>query len=141
MEHIPEHELALYAFDPTAVPRRAKIEEHLAECGSCRTTADFMRVTEEDLADDDVWERTVGSATMDSLAKMAQQIAAEDAEADELLKDLLPSPVATAWMKLQNKKRYRTGGVVRRLSAHAFSIFEREPLDALTFADAAISVA
>jgi tetratricopeptide (TPR) repeat protein len=141
VDHISEHDLVLFAFDPAAAPRRSEIETHIAACASCRTTVDFMRVTDADLGDEDVWEQTEGSATMDSLLAMAAQIAAEDAEADELLKSLLQAPAVTAWTKIQNIKRYRTGGVVRRLNAHAFSIFESEPLDALTFADAAISVA
>jgi tetratricopeptide (TPR) repeat protein len=141
MDHIPEHDLAIFAFDPAASPHRSEIETHIAACAACRTTVDFMRVTDADLGDEEVWEWTAGSATMNSLLAMAAQIATEDAEADELLKDLLHAPAVTAWTKIQNIKRYRTGGVARRLSAHAFSIFEREPLDALTFADAAISVA
>lgn len=141
MEHISEHDLVLFAFDPAGAPRRGEIETHIAACASCRTTVDFMRVTDADLTDKDVWEQTEGSATMDSLLGMAAQIAAEDAEADALLEKLLAAPAVTAWTKIQNIKRYRTGGVVRRLNAHAFSIFESEPLDALTFADAAISVA
>jgi tetratricopeptide (TPR) repeat protein len=141
MDHIPEHDIVVFAFDPAACPRRSEIERHVAACAECSTTVDFMRVTDADLGDEDVWERTEGSATMDSLFAMAAQIAAEDAEADELLKDLLHAPAATAWTKIQNKRRLRTGGVVRRLSAHAHSVCEGEPLEALTFADAAISVA
>jgi tetratricopeptide (TPR) repeat protein len=141
VDHIPEHDLAIFAFDPAATPQRSEIETHIAACATCRTTVDFMRVTDADLADEEVWELTAGSATMDSLLTMAAQIAAEDAEADELLKDLLRAPAVTAWTKIQNMKRYRTGGVVRRLSAHAHSVCEGEPLEALTFADAAIAVA
>lgn len=141
MDHIPEHDLVLFAFDPAASSRRSEIETHIAACAMCRTTVDFMRVTDADLGDEDVWEQTEGSATMDSLLAMAEQIAAEDAEADELLKNLLHAPAVTAWTKIENMKRYRTGGVVRRLNSHAQSVCEVEPLEALTFADAAISVA
>jgi tetratricopeptide (TPR) repeat protein len=141
VDHVPEHDLAVFAFDPAACPRRSEVETHVAGCATCRTTVDFMRVTDADLGDEDVWEQTEGSATMDSLLTLAAKIAAEDAEADELLKNLLRAPGATAWTKIQNIKRFRTGGVVRRLSAHAHSVCEAEPLEALTFADAAISVA
>ena len=141
MDHIADTELILFSLDPAACDRRLEIETHLAECAQCCATADFMRATDEDLGDPDVWERTEGSATLRSLQAIAERIAAEDAVADELLRNLLAAPAATAWTKLHARKKYLTGGVVRRLSAEAHRVCEAEPLDALTFADAAISVA
>jgi len=143
VDHIPETELSMFAFDPDAVPeeRRTAILRHTASCASCRRTLDFFMMAEEDLADPDVWERVAGSATHDALIAWGERIAAEDSEAEALLAPLLSSPATTAWMNLAQRKRFRTGGVVRRLSAHAHNVFEDEPLDALTFADAAISIA
>jgi tetratricopeptide (TPR) repeat protein len=141
MQHIAEHDLALYAFDPSGSARRAEIERHLGECATCRTTADFLRTTEEDLAEAEVWERTIGSATMQSLSAMAEQIAAEDAEAKELLREVLDAPAALAWKKLHTNRKYRTGGVVRKLSARSLEVLTEEPLAALTFADEAIAIA
>src|SRR6185436_3620978 len=82
MEHIPESELAVYAFDPAAVPeeRRNAVIKHLAACAACRATHDFFAVAEDDLGDADVWERTMGSATYESLMAYAARIAAEDEE-------------------------------------------------------------
>ncbi|HYM59320.1 MAG TPA: hypothetical protein VEZ11_00355 [Thermoanaerobaculia bacterium] len=71
----------------------------------------------------------------------AARIASEDREAGELLRPLFDAPAKAAWTSLHTQKRFLTGGVVRRLSEHAHSVCENEPLDALTFADAAISVA
>lgn len=142
--HIPEHELAVFAFDPDAVTARRSIEmqQHAAVCEECRARLDFFSVTEEDLADPDVWERSAGSATLEALRAYGEQIAEEDEEAEELLAPFFASPVLAAMANLRTLgKRYLTGGVVRRLNAHANSICESEPLDALTFAEAAISVA
>jgi tetratricopeptide (TPR) repeat protein len=143
VDHIPEGELAIHAFHPNTVAaeRRAQIEAHVAVCDSCRTTADFFAVAEGDLKDSDVWEASAGSATRDALFAYAARVAGEDAEADDLLKPLFAHPAKAAWTNLAAQKRFLTGGVVRRLTAHAHSICEDIPLDALTFADAAISVA
>jgi len=143
MDHIPEGDLALFAFDPAALPeqRRRAIEEHTASCADCRSRRDFFAVTEEDLTDVDVWEASISSATRESLMTYAARIAEEDREADELLEPYFAAPAKAAWTSLHKQKRFLTGGVVRRLSTHAHGICESEPLDALTFADAAISIA
>jgi len=143
MDHIPESELAIFAFNPDAMPepRRSIITRHTAECATCRTTLDFFAVAEDDLSDVDVWEPVIGSATHEALMSYAARIADEDSEAEELLKPLFDAPAKAAWTNLHTQKRFLSGGVARRLSAHAHSICLNEPLDALTFADAAISVA
>jgi tetratricopeptide (TPR) repeat protein len=142
-EHIPESELAIFAFDPEAVQqeRRAAILRHLALCGSCRSTHDFFAVTEDDLTDIDVWEPVMGSATRDALMAYGARIGEEDREADELLKPLFDSPAKAAYTNLQLQSRFLSGGVVRRLTTRAHEVCESEPLDALTFAEAAIAVA
>jgi len=143
MDHIPESELAIFAFDPDAMPepRRSMITRHTAECATCRTTLDFFAVAEDDLSDVDVWEPVIGSATREALMSYAARIADEDSEAEELLKPLFDAPAKAAWTNLHTQKRFLSGGVARRLTAHAHSVSNNEPLDALTFADAAISVA
>lgn len=142
-DHIAESELAVYAFNPAAVApeRGAAIAEHIAECAACRSTHDFFAVADEDLSDADVWERSVGSATRESLMAYAARIAEEDAEAEELLRPLFDAPARVAWRKLQQQKRFLTGGIVRQLNARALALRENEPLDALTFAEAAITIA
>lgn len=143
MDHISEDELAVFAFDPAAVSadRGVEIQHHTATCTVCRMTFDFFAVTDDDLADGDVWEPVVGSATLDSLREYGTRIANEDREAKELLKSLLHAPAKVAWTNLATQRDFLTGGVVRRLNAHAHDRCASEPLDALTFADAAISVA
>jgi len=145
-DHIPDTELARFATDPDSIPadRRLAIEREAAGCASCRTSLDFFCViTVEELADLDASDPAVEWSVDDPMRAYAERIAAEDREADELLaaEKLLVSPTKTAWKDLQRKRRFHTGGVVRRLNAHANTIFESNPLDALTFADAAISVA
>jgi len=145
-KHVPDAELARYAADPESVPldRRHAIEEETAHCAICRTSLDFFSVVSaEELSDVETSDPAPEWRSDDPLRAYAERIAAEDREADELLEEekLLTSPTKTAWKNLRRDKRLLSGGIVRRLTAHANSICEQEPLDALTFADAAISVA
>lgn len=139
MDHIPDNDLARFAFQPDTLSseRRSEIRSHTTACEYCRTIADFFALADDDL----VWERTVGSATRDTLSAYAAQFAKEDKEAEALLQPLFENPAKAAWTNIATKKKFLTGGVVRRLTTHAHEIFENQPLDALTFADAAVSVA
>jgi tetratricopeptide (TPR) repeat protein len=147
MSHIPEGELALYAALPQAIAegRRAAIEAHLGACAECQETHDFFTIREDDLGDDlgeaDTWEPGIGSATQDALMEYGARVAEEDRDAEILLEPFLKNPITTAWTSLVAKRRYRTGGVVRKLNAAAHNICENKPRIALTFADAAVSVA
>jgi len=143
VSHIPENEIALYAFDPAEVgsARSAEIRRHTADCPNCLSTLDFYSIAEEDLADADVWEPIAGSGTLESLRVHAERVAAEDAEAEELLAPLLAATMAAAWTNIQLQPEFLTGGVVRRLTAQAHEVCEGEPLQALALAEAAVSVA
>ena len=144
--HIPDAELARFAIDPESIPadRREAIEQAAAQCADCRGSLDFFSViTAEDLADLEMWEPQVDWASDDPLRVYAERIEAEDREADALLtaERLLDSPAKIVWKNLQRNKRFLSGGIVRRLTAHAHSICEQEPLGATMFADTAISIA
>jgi tetratricopeptide (TPR) repeat protein len=143
MDHIPESELAICAFEPDALSadRCAEIDRHTAACSACRATFDFFAMAEDDLGDADVWEPIVASRTLEALRAYAERIAAEDRDADQLLAPFFRAPATVAWTDIRTRKRFLTGGVVRRLNAHAHTVCDGEPLDALTFAEAAIAVA
>jgi tetratricopeptide (TPR) repeat protein len=135
-EHIPHAELSLFAHDKLAIERdrREEIESHLANCAECGATFDFYSVAEEDLGDLAVWEPIIGS-TAAAMSAYANQCAAEDAEADELLKEYFEKPRKAALANIRNQRRFHTGGVVRRLNAKAHAVVASEPLEALIFAD------
>ena len=95
----------------------------------------------DDLAESDTWELLVGSATHTSLMEYGARVAEEDRDAEVVLQPYLDHPINAAWTTLATKRRYLTGGVVRKLNAAAHSICESKPRVALTFAGAAISVA
>src|SRR4028119_1205506 len=115
----------------------AEIQRHTTDCSDCRATMDFFYAAEEALGDPDVWESVTGSSTLDSLRAHADRIAAEDAEADELLAPFFASPATAPWTNITTLKRFVTGGVARRLSAYAHDNVDSDPLDAFQFAGAA----
>ncbi|HYH10221.1 MAG TPA: hypothetical protein VEK11_24445 [Thermoanaerobaculia bacterium] len=147
MSHIPEGELALYALQPDAIAerRRADIEAHVTACAECQATYDFFTVREDDfeeaLAEADTWEPMTGSATFTTLMDYGARIAQEDRDAEVILKEYIENPIRAAWDALTSRRRFRTGGVVRKLNAAAHAVHKSKPRIALTFADAAISVA
>jgi tetratricopeptide (TPR) repeat protein len=141
-EHIPHADLSLFAHDRQAFARarRAEIESHVANCAECGATLDFHAVAEEDLGDLAVWQPIIGS-TAAAMSAYANQCAAEDAEADELLQEYFAKPRKAALMNIRNQRKFHTGGVVRRLNAKAHEVVASEPLEALIFADLAQAVA
>jgi tetratricopeptide (TPR) repeat protein len=155
MTHVPEGELALYAVRPEAVTerRRAEIEGHLATCAECQEAHDFFAIYDDNSGDEladpfghelreaDTWELVAGSETYDALTEYSARVAREDRDAEIVLEPFLENPITAAWTTLVSKRRFLTGGVVRKLNAAAHSICESKPRVALTFADAAIAVA
>lgn len=141
-EHIPHAELSLFAHDKLAFERdrREEIESHIANCAECGASFDFYFVAEEDLGDLAVWQPIVGS-TAAAMSAYANQCAAEDAEADELLQEYFENPRKAALANIGNQRKFHTGGVVRRLNAKAHEVVGSKPLDALIFADLAQVVA
>lgn len=141
-EHIAQPELSLFAHDKLAFARerREEIERHVANCAECGATLDFHSVAEEDLGDLAVWQPIIAS-TAAAMSAYANQCAAEDAEADELLAEYFAKPRKAAMANIANQRKFHTGGVVRRLNARAHELVASTPLDALIFADLAQTVA
>jgi len=141
-EHIRNEELSLFAQDKLAFERerREEIESHVANCAECGASFDFYSVAEEDLGDPAVWHPILGS-TSAAMSAYANRCAAEDHEADELLKDYFANPRKAAMANISNQRKFHTGGVVRRLNAKAHEVVASQPLDALIFADLAQVVA
>jgi tetratricopeptide (TPR) repeat protein len=143
MEHPTEEQLAEYALDPDGSAGRAGIEEHVADCPRCSSTLTFIRSVDATLTDPDTWAMADSSeaAAREELRQIAGRAAEEDEAAEELLHGMLGEPALVAWKDLGVREEYRTAGVVRRLVGAANEACEREPLEALTFADSAIDIA
>lgn len=143
MTHPTEDELAQYAFDPDAVAEAREIEAHVAACPRCSATLTFIRSVDAGLADGDAWDVTEPdqSPTREAIRDLAARLAAEDEAAEQLIERLIRNPARAALANLSTRRMFLTAGVARRLLRAASEACDREPLEALTFADAAIEVA
>jgi len=145
MPHISETVLARYVLDPRLVDNAAAIESHLAVCIECRRTAEAIASFDETLADVDAWtgmREDTASDAFDELRKFAAASAAEDVEAQGLLKEFDDAPAARfAWADLPSSATYHTAGVVRALSKRSEAMCDRDPRFALAIADAAVAIA
>ena len=145
MNHPTEDDLARYAFDPHSVDNPQDLTIHLAACSDCSALLHLIELVDAGLADTEAWELSEATRNLGSLDQtlhdLVSRVADEDEEAERLLKPLLANPVALARMNLAEKAKFRTGGVVRQLVAAARGSLEREPLEALVYADAAVEVA
>ena len=143
MNHPSEDELALYAFDPDATAEWHDIDSHVAICPRCSATLTFIRSVDAGCADADAWEiaEREKPSTRPSILDLAARLAAEDCEAEELLKDFIHNPARIVLANLATRRKFLTAGVARRLVRAATESCDREPLDALTFADSAIEIA
>jgi tetratricopeptide (TPR) repeat protein len=142
MTHPTEDELAEYAFDPDSIANRQEIEAHIAACPRCSATLTFIRSVDAGFGDREAWEiaERDASPTRETIRDLAARLAVEDEEAEQLLEGLLENPARTALANLGTRRKFLTAGVARRLLRAASEACDREPLQALTFADAAIDV-
>jgi tetratricopeptide (TPR) repeat protein len=142
MTHPTEDELAQYAFDPDAADAR-EIEMHVAACPRCSASLSFIRSVDAGIGDSDAWDiaEDAASPTREAILDLAARLAGEDDAAEHLLKKLLVNPARAALANLAVRRKFLTSGVARRLLRAATEACDREPLEALTFADAAIEVA
>ena len=139
--HIPDDLLVEYADDPASHP---EIAPHLSACFECSTAVSFYRTLNAELCEDEVWSyeeelRTEGGQK--AVREFADRIAAEDAEAGRLLDRILESPYRFARANIVGKRRFRAGGVVRRLCEAVREQCDREPFYAMELAQAAQVIA
>lgn len=142
--HYTPEELALYDGQPLQAEEAGAIERHLAGCGSCRETLDFIRSFDQSLASEETWhfaDELLAGAGLRPLNELAERLKEEDQAAERLLRPHLASPFRFLWSNVHRKRRFRTGGVVRLLAAESVATREVNPLHALNLADAAVAIA
>lgn len=139
--HLPEDVLIEYADEPLSHP---EAEEHLKECGECRSAVAFYRMVNAELRDEETWAAEEEARTeigQQVVREFAERIAAEDAEAHRLLDRIIESPYRFARANIAGRKRFRTGGVVRLLCEGVREECKREPAYAMELAEAAQLIA
>jgi tetratricopeptide (TPR) repeat protein len=142
MAHVSEEQLIRYTLDRALTDDAEGIERHLAECAECRQLLDSITAFDAALRDPDAWAAVPESPGFEELRRLAENVAAEDAEAQQLLAEFGDAPAALfAWADLPSNPAYHTGGIVRALCKRANGMCERDPRYALVLADAAIGIA
>jgi tetratricopeptide (TPR) repeat protein len=140
-EHVSEDLLIEYADEAASHP---EIEAHLEGCSECWNAVVFYRTLNAELREEEVWtgeEELRNRNGQRALREFADRIAAEDAEAHRLLDRILDSPYRFARAHVVAKRRFHTGGVVRRLCEAIREQCEREPQYAMELAQTAQAIA
>lgn len=142
--HYSLDDLDRYAADPASVTDRDALDIHLDVCAECRTALNDARSFIADLSSDEVWQQTeelLTGAAASPLVALKERIDREDTEAGQLLRRPLKSPLRFVWANVAQKRRYRTGGVVRLLCRLSREVREENTLHARNLAEAAAAIA
>jgi tetratricopeptide (TPR) repeat protein len=143
-EHVAEEVLAAYVDDPESVEDRAAVEEHLATCTACRRIADDLRAVMAAIGDEETWwiaGEMINGDGQRAIREFVERLEAEDAEAERMLEPILESQYLFTKANITRRRRFHTGGVVRRLCEHAWEECQREPRFASVLAETAAAIA
>ncbi|HEX6160869.1 MAG TPA: tetratricopeptide repeat protein [Thermoanaerobaculia bacterium] len=142
--HYDESTLHEYLDNPHGHRDRVAIEAHLASCAPCRSILDELRDFEQALASNSMWELADSNRWMyeapEEVRSAAEMLESEDAEATEELRAILSSPASFRKANVPAQPLFRTAGVVRALCTAARELRERQPMFALSVADAAANI-
>ncbi len=142
-DHPSDELLVIFSEDPTALPSRDAIVEHLSDCLECRQQVADYRAIEAALREKETWSIAADREEESAQEEVALEarIAREDADAERILRPFLETPYRFAASNVPQKKRFHTGGVVRLLCRTAYDECDREPLFAIYLAEAATFIA
>jgi len=143
-EHYDEPTLGDYLDDRESFPDRDRLERHLAECGACAELLHELETLESALHSADLWNDA--DALRQSreapahIAAVVAVLARETEEAERLLAPFVASPIALRRANLAAQPEMRTAGVVKRLCNASRELREKQPMHALSLADAAVAL-
>lgn len=142
--HLAAEVLAAHVDDPESVEDRAGVEAHLAACATCRAAADKLRAVPAACGEEETWwiagEMADGHGQR-AMYELVERIEAEDAEAERMLQPIVESQYLFMKANLTRHRRFRTGGVVRRLCERAWEECQCEPRFASVLAETAAAIA
>ena len=143
--HYDEEKLYDYLDDPESYSERQELETHLASCDACSSTLEQLRDFEAALSSTALWDfaeaiRRTRSAPS-AIRSLAENLTAEDEAAETFLRPLLISPAAFRRANIAASVALHTAGMVRKLCSVSRELRERQPMHALSLADAAVTVA
>lgn len=140
MTHFAEEDLIALLDAPVAS------NEHMDACAECHEKFDTFRAVMCGLKDESVWDTTPlreepVPATIVNLRAFADQMAAEDADAEFLVRELLDGPRGSWMPRLHEHPEYRTAGMVRKLIESASHAIDTMPPDAVAITMLATEIA
>jgi tetratricopeptide (TPR) repeat protein len=143
MTHCDEESLLQYAEGTS--PVGSEIASHLAGCASCSDTMEEQRELIGMLREAEVWEGFPDSpavipAGIRDLSDVQSRIAAEDADAAQLLDEALKGPAAWWTTRLMQSQRHLTAGVVRQLLVRAEGLEATAPQQAADMTKLAVDI-
>lgn len=116
-EHLTDESLIGLADDPASAQ---ETDAHVSRCAICSNLLAFYSTLNRELRGEETWAAEEEARThrgQSAIRAFEERLAAEDAEAAELLGDALLSPSHFAQLNISSDARFRTGGVVRALLA------------------------
>jgi tetratricopeptide (TPR) repeat protein len=144
-EHLTDLEIADYLDNPERRSRRQEMEGHLSVCETCRNRIDAAQRFDAEvygaLVADFIAAAKQRVSTPHSLLTQAQQIDAEEREANEFLRGIVGNRRAFERAALRDAPALHSVGIVHVLCDASLKLREREPQHALRLADEAISIA
>ena len=142
--HYDEATLADYLESPDAFAERAGLERHLAACRRCRNLLDDLRELEAALQSGEMWEAADAVAqerdAPDAISSLAAALQREERLAAQRLARIVESPIMFRRANAAARTELQNAGAVRFLCAQSRALREKQPMHALTLADAAVAL-
>jgi len=142
--HYDEATLADYLDAPDELPEREALERHLDACRRCRDLLAELRELEAALQSGEAWEAAEALRrerdAPESISSLASALAREEALAAQRLGRIANSPIMFRRANVAARAELQNAGAVRFLCAQSRELRERQPMHALTLADAAVAL-
>ncbi len=143
-EHYDEATLADYLEAPEAFAEREALERHLAACRSCREMLDELQELEAALQSGEMWNAADALSSKreatESISSIAAALAREEELAAQRLARIVESPITFRRARLLQRAELHNAGAVRFLCTQSRALREKQPMHALTLADAAVAL-
>lgn len=140
--HYDEATLADYLDSPETFAERERLERHVASCRDCGELLGELKALEEALQSSDLWETAEALSrerdAPESISAFAAELAREEELAAHRLARLVESPIIFRRANLAARPEFQNAGAIRYLCAQSRELREKQPMHALTLADAAV---
>jgi tetratricopeptide (TPR) repeat protein len=143
-DHIDDQVMLAYLESGDDFPLREEVERHVAECSSCRERLEEWREFEVEVESNSLWEFAEAVRRHRDIPELVEStiemLRVEDEDVRTFLMPVIGSPAAFKRTNVTSLSYMRTAGVVRQLYAMARELREKQPMHALSLADAAIAI-